>query len=712
MVPKQLEGTLRRRRGSSPSGSDDIDDARGNGRRNGRQGRRRRGRVSNTQLDDRIRLLERMIDECSRQALGSRCNRSGRSSSGGARFNARTSQRRGRSGKRCVRDFSVGRSRNGSQRQSGTKCQRRSRSTSDASSRSFSSAAESAPSSQRSLRANSADRKRRRTRKSSGRTGGTCSRDAVTPPSARELEVYVGDLPCCSNCTNIKECFVNHLQALPEYRVRYSDDFQPVQKVNFPPPKTASPSGRTRYVFVTFSDTTLASTAVAMTGLRLCGRSVKVSRPSEAPPDCAPPLDVGPLRSEGRLPFCCWPGARMLCEVWVCGLTSGLCMDDGESLRSEMNAALLGIPSVREQYPDIDRLVLRAQLSGNYAFVEVATEILASTLVAMTEVSLPCGVRVRINWPSSAVDASARAPLPLLLDGYIPPHLVPGNGLLALGDAKDTDVGAGAGSDVAKVSALAVVDESQCEVYIGNVRCCEPLQLRQGLSRLLACLPSYKTKYNESFQPILDIKTGKFQFAFARAADPVLASTLCAIGDFRLHGVRMWMRRPSSYQVPTDGPAVPLEVEPQAAGSDRPEEAAFATTVCKLWVGNLLLGPEEAGLLEAHLTKLAINEPTYDIESGPPLEGPVRLHHCGRFAFASVRDAALAQMLMPVWDGSWFQGRPLAVNMAHGRQNVKVADGQRGASGGLAAVTSGAAAGHSDLEGSVSDCSEVDPDEL
>lgn len=100
------------------------------------------------------------------------------------------------------------------------------------------------------------------------------------------------------------------------------------------------------------------------------------------------------------------------------------------------------------------------------------------------------------------------------------------------------------------------------------------------------------------------------------------------------------------------------------SGSPGPLQLPPGTAM--LWVGNLTpVQPREEARrhLDSHLTGLALAAPGYDLESGPPVSR-VSLHQSGRFAFVEVRDAALAEQLIPLFDGGDYMGRPLASNWA------------------------------------------------
>eukprot|EP00927_Polykrikos_kofoidii_P020827 TRINITY_DN19930_c0_g1_i1.p1 TRINITY_DN19930_c0_g1~~TRINITY_DN19930_c0_g1_i1.p1 ORF type:complete len:1027 (+),score=175.78 TRINITY_DN19930_c0_g1_i1:55-3135(+) len=496
------------------------------------------------------------------------------------------------------------------------------------------------------------------------RASGEASRKIAARSPKYELEVYVGGLPSSAQCKDVKDAFVDHLRALPDYQAKYSKDFEPVTRVSSQ--RQAPALGRQTFLFVAFADATLSSTAVAMTGLRVCGRSVKVNRPAERPVSepSAAPLDIRPLRAAARLPFKSFPGAQMLNEVWVGTLTSGFNFGDGQHLLRELNGALLAVPAVKKHFPEMEQFVISAQLIGDYAFAETSNEILASTLVAMAEVALPCGARVRTGWPAGAIDAETRAPQPLCFT-----QTEESNGIDELADGE------------ARAGLRKEHDMVACEVYIGNVGSCEPSVVEQAIVNLLTALPSYQANYAEDFKPIVYVKTGRGKFAFARAATPEVASTLVALGVVRVQDTLMYLRRPMAYAARAGEPTPPLEMPKVAgqSGSDACEGSAAGALVAfsaansglgdssRLWIGNLWLWPEEAIHLEEHLSKLAVSMPSYHAEMGPPLRGGVRLHNSGRFAFVTTRDASLAKELMPVWHGTWFHGRQLAVNTARER---------------------------------------------
>jgi len=486
-----------------------------------------------------------------------------------------------------------------------------------------------------------------------------------------DIEVYVGCLP--KDCTpeELESAFVELFKALPEYRARYPDpEFNPIGCIH--KPRSILPA---RFSFVQFVDVRLASTACMMTGLRVCGVSVKVSRgncfvggPGKEP------YDVSPLRMDGRLPFSYSPGARMLTQVWLGGSGIGTYVGDaGEKLRRALNAVLLSFPVVRNEYPEIAEPVTYVKLHDCYAFATLANEVFASTLVAMVDVHFRNDILVHVGWPSAERDAQLRAPLPLPIEASPP---------LALLDKpqeqpSDQDTGRDAdGSTIATLPPppLPISDvlsdediypvrlgsELDCEIFIGGVYGVERASLMQGLVDLFRKLPSFREKYTSDKTPVVGIRTGRGPFAFARVRDPVLASTAVAIGEIKVNGLALRIQRCANWKTPPGGPAPPLELQgpkPKAALRQKPRDVLPVT----LWVGNIAPADADSSRLDQHLTRLAMEAPGYDLESGPPLVR-VLMHRCGRFAFVDVRDQALAEQLIPIFDGSVFCGRPLAVN--------------------------------------------------
>lgn len=490
-----------------------------------------------------------------------------------------------------------------------------------------------------------------------------------------EREVWVGDLPMTVSIAAVRVAFESLIRSLPEYQERYPNLHSPVVAVRVPPAK-----GNTlRFVFVEFEDAVLASTAVSMSGFQMARQSVRVNRPASGPleEEAARGLDVEPLRSSGQIPWASGAGATMLTEIFLGGFAPHL-GQSSELLRKEFSKALLAVPAVQTRFPDLQEAVLLVKIGkdGAFAFADLANEVLASTAVAMGSVTLSGGHYVRTGWPTKCPDAVMRAPPPLeVLLGATHPQ-VQGAG------KQEGDPVAGADEDPG----------AECEVYIGGIRGLLAPEIWSALAKLLQSLTSYGTAYPGDISgPVVSLRTGSAPFAFARLADPVLASTAVALGWMPVCGRRCQICRPSHYRQPPEGDAPPLKIVqlsrpghpsrapragrpgPPMASLDQPLDAGM------IWVGNLVpVKPAEEARhhLDQHLTGLALSTPGYDLDAGPPVKR-ISMHHSGRFAFVEVQDATVAEQLIPIFDGSDYMGHQIAVNWAHpkGRRGGRSSEG-------------------------------------
>jgi len=488
----------------------------------------------------------------------------------------------------------------------------------------------------------------------------------LTEAERPHREVYVGDLPLGVSLDVVKASFDDLMKELPQYKDRYAHLQTPVIAVRSPPQ-----GPRCGFLFVEFADPVLASTAVSMSGLRISGRSARVNRPSRGPsPDqAAIGLDVQPLRASGRIPWVGGPGARMQCEIWVGGSPVRALSRSG-ALSAELSRALLALPSVRTHFPELEDAVTSVKMGegGSFVFAELANERLASTAVTLGRLELTGGGHVKTGWPTNCVDAGALAP-PSLEEPREPPL---------------PQLTEGAEQGIASLDHFA--EESNSEVYIGGVRGLEAIEIWSALVELFQSLPSYRVRYEEGSaepaEPVINLRTGKGSFAFARLADPVLASTAVALGSMRVRGRRIPLCRPSHFEPPAAGPPAPLEIGPHVALQDLapstppPERPAPPTPpsppvrVALLWVGNLPIDGTSAeskrDRLEKYLTRVALASPGYDLDAGPPVRN-VRMHESGKYAFVELHDTKLAERLIRVYHGCDFGGRPLAVNWARRR---------------------------------------------
>eukprot|EP00421_Protoceratium_reticulatum_P038330 CAMPEP_0168469138 /NCGR_PEP_ID=MMETSP0228-20121227/58061_1 /TAXON_ID=133427 /ORGANISM="Protoceratium reticulatum, Strain CCCM 535 (=CCMP 1889)" /LENGTH=478 /DNA_ID=CAMNT_0008484905 /DNA_START=24 /DNA_END=1458 /DNA_ORIENTATION=- len=443
-----------------------------------------------------------------------------------------------------------------------------------------------------------------------------CTVSPLTPPtSARrqrgtsgagrpEREVYVGNLPVDAGPDDVRQSFEELMCELPGYKERYRDLPSPVTGMQHP----NGQGQRTSFLFVEFADAVLASTAVAMSGLWVRARLPASLWPraggggpgagrGPAAQAAAAPVDRGPgrqdaLRRVGRLP----PGGG------------------ARAAARSLAQALLALPSVRERFPDLLDPVTCVEPREGYAFAELANEVLASTAVAMGNFPLPGGC-AKTGWPCSRPDAARRAPPPLAA-----PRL----------------------ADDEWQSSPHDPTEALCEIFLGGTRGLDASELWAALAGLLRSLPGYRAAYPQDGNPVVGVRTGRGSFAFARLSDPKLASTAVALGEVRVRGRRLQISRPSHYVPPVSGPPPPLDL--------------VSTRAPMLWVGNLAptghAGVSEARrLLDEHLTRLAVQCPDFDVEAGPPVKR-ISVHQSGRFAFVELRESALAERLLEVYDGS------------------------------------------------------------
>eukprot|EP00928_Gymnodinium_smaydae_P005358 TRINITY_DN1182_c0_g1_i4.p1 TRINITY_DN1182_c0_g1~~TRINITY_DN1182_c0_g1_i4.p1 ORF type:complete len:2391 (+),score=493.30 TRINITY_DN1182_c0_g1_i4:114-7175(+) len=484
-------------------------------------------------------------------------------------------------------------------------------------------------------------------------------------------EIYIGGLREGVTEPHDVTCMLRALlRQLPEYLARYGEDFDPIGCERRMPPASA-PKYQGKFCFVRMADNVLAATAVAMSGFLVHGVSLRVSWGTYGRCDDEP-LDVSMLRAEGLIPFSSGEGARMLRKVFIGNLDLSLSCDNGRSLTDGLNSLITGMPSVKARYPEIEVPVTDVQLLGRFAFVELANEVLASTLVAMAEVVLPTGQCLATGWPSNVPDATVRAPLPLAFE--------PVRGMKALKDDAAVPDALKLGCGVNKSSFGGKLPPNPpCEVFVGGVRDVETLNVIQAAEALLRSLPAYQRVYmqdGKDQKSVVALTRGSRDFAFMRTLDPVLASTLVAIGFMKVGNFRLPLSRPLTYKTPESGDVPPLDIasfmatNPDAPQPPPPPPVRTMRCTNDLWVGNLHPPDADPTLLEEHLTRVALESPGYDMESGPPIKTLV-LHYSRRYAFVRLRNDDLLAKLQPVFDGSLFCGRALAVNLS--RRNTAAA---------------------------------------
>eukprot|EP00930_Biecheleria_cincta_P011878 TRINITY_DN11502_c0_g3_i1.p1 TRINITY_DN11502_c0_g3~~TRINITY_DN11502_c0_g3_i1.p1 ORF type:complete len:778 (+),score=139.77 TRINITY_DN11502_c0_g3_i1:49-2382(+) len=537
--------------------------------------------------------------------------------------------------------------------------------------------------------------------------------------SRKKRTVFVGSCPSDCTAQTVKEAFDQAFLELPAYRRLYGD-CAAVAQVHIPAQFYNRPgkSSKGDFLFVELKDELLTRTAIFMSGLRIDGVSVRVCPSSSKRVfETEDVLDVEPLRQLGQIPWSGGPGSKLLCDVWLGGLSVAddeaagpASIDDAfgrhtdkfqfqEFLKGQIEEALLAIPSIRGNFPDLTQPVVDLKIPRDQSccFAQMANEVLASTLVAMKELPLRSGQVLKTGWPSSVPDASNRAPPPL------PALEVKGSPLIAsLNDADDLDV---CQNDFECAQ--------ECEIFISGTSGIEATSLWTKLTELFERLPSYREAYSEAVSPIVHIRLGVGSFSFARLLDARLASTAAKLGFLLVNGVRLMLARPSHYEWPPAGPEPSLEIPSDYSKSycksqDPAKLPASAEMLAKLptppppptalptthvmWVGSIVshrqrrewqmqqLVQQQADsmqevsetswdefpvrdLLDARLTELAMQIPGYDIDAGPPIE---RVQVCegghGPYAFVEVAGSReWAEKLLEAFHDSDFFGKPLAV---------------------------------------------------
>ncbi|CAJ1435798.1 unnamed protein product [Effrenium voratum] len=533
------------------------------------------------------------------------------------------------------------------------------------------------------------------------------------PEEAREKEakglreVYVGGL-CWSAARKevIIRAFDSAFQELPEYRARYAGLSNPIVNVHFPQDQGARstpsvrPSFASTFAFVEFVDTILARTALELSGLQIGGRSARICQASAGMQPEGQFLDVEPLRQQAKIPHTGGPGSQMLLTVWIGSFPQRIVRDemqrkaaadaeqkpisdDRESFAFQLGAAALQLPGVRQRYPELRRPVLTMRFSecNRFAFTDFSTELLASSVVAAGQLSLENGMKIRTGWPVGATNAEERAPPPLAEDGSI----------CAKPQAFVASVGAIHEEDL--------IERMDCEVFLGGVQGLEVQDLWSGLTKLLSGLQSYNAEFGHLSLPIVNMRLGTGPFAFARMADPRLASTAIALGEMVVNRRMVHLRRPSSFH---DKPAAPLDLNPKTSTLPLPPPPKLLTTAPdpvekenppappavpppthSIWVGNLpgkadLCGSDDEDTsnqellvqrLDQRLVELAMKLPSYDFEDGPPIKR-ISMHHSLSFAFVEiVGSQERVEELMSAFDNKDFMGKSLEVNWSRRRKD-------------------------------------------
>ena len=589
--------------------------------------------------------------------------------------------------------------------------------------------------------------KRRSRNRSSRRTSppplkrSKTSKDSETVPRGQR-EVYVGGLLRTTQQEDISDAFTAAFQALPEYVKKYGDTC-PVVQVHYPRDMQQKMNSGLRgdfsiFVFVEFRDPLLARTALKLSGFRILQRSVRICT-SAALIIEGETLDVEPLRQRDELPFRPGCGAQMLLSVWLGSIPMRLCREEmqrkamylgdpgislqenSKSLEYQISQAVLKLPGVQRRYPDLRCGITSMRISDcqRYTFVEAANELIASSMVAASRLTLPNGLEVSTGWPVSRTGVEERAPPPLAEDGSI---------------ADPSQIAAL--SQTPSVREEDFLEKQDCEIFMGGTQCIEVNDLWRGLTELLVVLPSYQKHFPDLSIPIINIRIGHGAYSFARLADPRLASTAVHIGEMFINGKKVLLRRPVhcdghvSLPPPLDvirALPKPPPVEGFRAHSDEGERLAnqakgaqavnlepakevpavreippnppkvpivmpWHRRVHSVWVGNLpgrdqiLAGMEEdddeddkghkvlevelmSRRLDQRLNELALKMPGYTLEDGPVIKR-LSVHPSGRYAFVRVMgDQDFVEYLLDAWENQDFLGNPLRVAWQRRKDN-------------------------------------------
>lgn len=574
-------------------------------------------------------------------------------------------------------------------------------------------------------------RRGKRTKTEKDDSGVAKNKQPVVPRAQRE--VYVGGLFWTdADKEGIAEAFNSAFEALPDYQKRYSNETRkPVLQVHYPKEIIRKASAGLRgdfaiFVFVEFIDQLLARSALKLTGIRIAQRSVRVCSTMGIEVE-GETLDVDPLRHREKIPMRPLEGTTMLLNVWLGGLPMRLCREElhrkrsghrswakeAESLESQICTAVLALPGITARYPQMERPIVSLRVSEcqRYLFVEAATELIASSMVAAKALSLPGGLEATTGWPVAVIDAEERAPPPLAEDGNL--------------------------CDPSKVGALvqkAIVCEEDfaerldCEIFMGGTNGLEVEDLWKTLTEMLMGLPSYQKEFPDLSLPLINIRMAAGPYAFARLANPRLASTAVVIGEMFVRSRKVQLKRPTHCEVSQkSAPALDvirpslLPPPPPRTPRRRPKGPEFPVLpkapelprcpceapptppkvpltirprgkIQSIWIGNLpgrekmleMIDPEEdekqenkgdavemmKRCIDRRVNELAMEMPNYDLEDGP-LTKRVTVHPTGRYAFIRVMgDQEFVEELLDVLDGKDFMGKPLRVNWAREKEEA------------------------------------------
>lgn len=498
------------------------------------------------------------------------------------------------------------------------------------------------------------------------------SRSPSLPRSKEETssmgtrEVWVGNLPGDITAEAVTKEFEALFARIPQFSTKYSHLTSPVSQVQA---RECPEHKSSTFAFVQFEDDVLAATALSMTGVQIRGRSTRISLSpkSRASEGKAYGLDVSDLRTDGTLPWTFTPGGVMLNEVFVGGIT-GRHQDVPGYLAQQVTSFLCSMPAVIARFPEMTKPVLRVKYGRDfsYGFIELANELLASTLVSLRSMQfLNCCLR--FGWPSDCKNPIERAPPSLCTTVIVDKTKEVQN------EGKEDDKGE------EDTNETPIGQGECCMVYVGGVRGIETGVLFATLTKSLKMLPAYHVAYpDKDFLPVRDLRVGKGCFAFAYMADPVLASTAVALGTIWVGSRQVTLKRPARYDAKLQPQARPLELschpadlssvkqhhtdlgsaKPRVPPPPPPPPVRNAT----LRISNL---PNATAYeLEQHLLEVAMMHPEADFENGPPLERLWR-HRMSTCAFARMKNQEIAQKLIPLYKSTPFQTHNLVVDFAN-----------------------------------------------
>eukprot|EP00931_Biecheleriopsis_adriatica_P121358 TRINITY_DN96441_c0_g1_i1.p1 TRINITY_DN96441_c0_g1~~TRINITY_DN96441_c0_g1_i1.p1 ORF type:complete len:319 (+),score=69.09 TRINITY_DN96441_c0_g1_i1:27-959(+) len=210
------------------------------------------------------------------------------------------------------------------------------------------------------------------------------------PPSSnfgywpkKRRECYFGNLAVGQVDETVLRQTLNRLfKSLPSFLETYPDVRDVVRAIYFPE------QGQGMFAFVEFFDEVLAATAVQLTGFELCGRELKVGRPTKVPPGMPQPspLDVKPLRDAGHLPEEAEGVGKVssitnhMREVYFGNLSSGEV--DEELMLELVTPACLELPEYDASLgPPVTKVNIAA--NGKYGFLQFQNAEMATRVIAI-----------------------------------------------------------------------------------------------------------------------------------------------------------------------------------------------------------------------------------------------------------------------------------------------------------------------------------------